>query len=215
MDTGTAERATPDAERLAGRTWPGAVPVRSHPVAEPRAPAMPAPPAVGADPLARGLAALAPFGRDTRRRERFLAAREQGCCHQCHAPLQNLLNDCPCPHWFITSASTIERIAPVLRMYSVADVLHFILLHLAADNGGRALPRTQLGVSTHDDGPELAVRIGRKLWSFRATHNEGEPARFSVGLFNPRTGKRCAIELPATPTDLDVMRAVTQAVGAS
>jgi hypothetical protein len=163
--------------------------------------------------LARGIAALAPFGHDPRRRERFMAAREHGCCHQCQAPLQNLLNDCPCPHWFVTSASTVERIEPVLRMYALADVLHFILLHLGADNAGRAAPRNLLAAADKGKALELTARIGRKLWTFRTEQAEGEAGRLVVGLFNPRTGKHSSIELPATERDLDVMAAVTQAIG--
>ncbi|WBS04256.1 hypothetical protein OU994_08245 [Pseudoduganella sp. SL102] len=174
---------------------------------------MPVPPASGLPPLARAIAALAPFGQDARRRERFLAAREQGCCHQCHAPLQNLLNDCPCPHWFITSASTVERIAPVLRMYALSDVLHFLLLHVEAGNAGRAPTSSQLAALARRDGYELKVRLGRKQWSFRTTQAGEDGGRLVVELFNPRTGKHCAIDLPASGVDLDVMDAVTQAIG--
>ncbi|MBB3223429.1 hypothetical protein [Pseudoduganella umbonata] len=212
MDTGIVERSVNEREGAMGLARPAAW-RRPQPSAGQEAPARSAPPAPAQPPLARGLAALAPFGYDARRRERFLAAREQGCCHQCHAPLQNLLNDCPCPHWFITSASTVERIEPVLRMYAVADVLHFILQHLAADLGGRALPRSQLAVAARDGGHELAVRIGRKQWSFRTTASGAAEGRLGVALFNPRTGKHSSVELPATARDLDVMAAVTHAIG--
>jgi len=215
MDTGIVERATNDREHAVGLALPAFAYRRPIPSAGHEAPARGAPPAQPQlqPPLARGLAALAPFGCDARRSERFMAAREQGCCHQCHAPLQNLLNDCPCPHWFLTSASTVERIEPVLRMYAVADVLHFILLHLAADHGGRALSRSQLAVGARADGHELTVRIGRKLWSFRTTGNGEQGGRLGVALFNPRTGKHSSVELPATGRDLDVMEAVTHAIG--
>jgi hypothetical protein len=158
---------------------------------------------------------LVPFGHDARRRERFLAAREEGCCHQCQcrAPLQNLLNDCPCPHWFITSASTVERIAPVLRMYALADVPQFILMHLAVDNAGRALPRNLIGAAARDEAHEPTVRLGRKVWTFRTSEAEGEAGRLVVALFNPRAGRHSAVEVPATERDLAVMEAVTRAIG--
>jgi hypothetical protein len=216
MTTAIAERATSDMERLAGRGLPAAMPPRQLPPAEHGGAASFAPQHLpGPHPLARGLAALAPFGHDARRRERFMAARAQGCCHQCHAPLQNLLNDCPCPHWFITSAATVERIEPVLRMYAVADVLHFILLNMLAGNAGRALPRGQLAVSTRDGTATLTARIGRKLWTFRTTQADGEAACLVVELFNPRTGKRCAVALPASEADLEAMHEVTHAIGGS
>lgn len=215
MDIGIVERVVQDLDypvdypvgRPVARLRPGMTLPRPLPVAEPAF----APPRPG--PLARGLAALAPFGHDARRRERFLAAREEGCCYQCHAPLQNLLNDCPCPHWFITSASTVERIEPVLRMYALGDVLHFILMHLASSNAGRAMPRGVLAVSNAGDARELTARIGRKLWRFRTVAAQGQPARLVVALFNPRTGKHTSIELPATGHDADVMAAVTRAIG--
>ncbi|WP_338771341.1 hypothetical protein [Massilia sp. METH4] len=212
MDTGIVERANPIIETLAGRSLPPAQP-RRHPAAEPRPPLAFAPLLLGPPPLARALAALAPFGHDARRRERFLAAREEGCCHQCHAPLQNLLNDCPCPHWFITSASTVERVEPVLRMYALADVLQFILMHLAAENAGRALPRNLLAVSGREGAWQLTVRRGRKLWSFGTVPGADGPARLVVGLFNPRTGKHSAVELAATERDVEVMEVVVGAVG--
>lgn len=207
MDTGIVERISPDIETAVCQP---AVPPRHLPPGG-KAPPRFAPLHLGPPPLARALAVLAPFGHDARRRERFLAAREEGYCHQCHAPFQNLLNDCPCPHWFITSASTVERIEPVLRMYALADVLHFILMHLAADNAGRALPRNLIGVAVRGEGRELTVRLGRKVWTFRT--GEGEVARLVVALFNPRTGKHSAVEVPATERDLAVMEAVTRAIG--
>jgi KaiC/GvpD/RAD55 family RecA-like ATPase len=99
---------------------------------------------------------------------------------------------------------------PVLRMYAVADVLHFILL---ADNAGRTLPRSQLTVATRHGAPTLTVRIGRKLWTFRIAQAEGEAARLVVELFNPRTGKHWAIALPATEAGLEAMHEVTHAIG--
>jgi hypothetical protein len=222
MDTAIAERAMSDMDRRAGRGLAAIMPPRPLPLVEHTGAGTFAPQptglqittqAAGLNPLARGLAALAPFGHDARRRERFMAARAEGCCHQCHAPLQNLLNDCPCPHWFTTSAATVERIEPVLRMYALADVLHFILLHLLAGSAGRALPRGQLTVSTHYGAPALTARIGRKLWTFRTAQAQGEAARLVVELFNPRTGKRCAVALPATETDLEAMHDVTHAIG--
>lgn len=212
MDTGIAQRGVNDNERMAGLAWPAPACLRPRPPAGQETPDRFTPAPSWLPPLSRAIAALAPFGQDARRRERFLAAREQGCCHQCHAPLQNLLNDCPCPHWFITSASTVERIAPVLRMYALADVLHIILLHLEADNAGRAPSRSQLAAVVRNDGHELKVRLGRKQWRFCTVQGD-EGGRLGVELFNPRTGKHCAIDLPATGVDLEVMAAVTQAIG--
>lgn len=205
----------PDVERLVSRAMPAApeyprIASAERKVANPlQSIALPC----RQMPLVRGLAALVPFGADGRRRERFLQAREQGCCYQCHAPFQNLLNDCPCPHWIVTSACTVERIAPVLGMYPLADVLHFILLHLAAEGAGRAPGRNAVTGTCDAAGARLTVRLGRKSWSFGVA-GDGDAARLTVGLFNPRTGRHSAIDLPATGRDRAALHAVAAALGA-
>lgn len=209
MDTGLIEYVTPDAERTAGR-MPPAVPFRHAPApAAARDPDRFTALSPGMAPIARGLAALAPFGYDTLRRKRFLAAHEHGCCYQCHAPFQNLLNDCPCPHWFITSASSVERVAPVFRMYAVADVLHFIFLCLMTENAMRAPSRHLLTATVNDGIPAVAVRLARKQWRFTVAPRTQV---LTVSLFNPRTGKTAALDMPATERDIDIVLAVAEAI---
>jgi hypothetical protein len=166
------------------------------------------PPPSAADPLGRALDALAAFGYDQRRRALFQAARAQGCCYQCHAPLQYYLDEFPCSHWFVTACSSIERITPVFATYALADVLHFLLLH--ASGPGR--PQRPVSGTCAAGSTEIAVRLGRKSWHFAVASVEGNGARLTVAMSNRRTGKTTSVELPASQSDLDVMDSVARAI---
>lgn len=143
----------------------------------------------------------------------FRSAYAQGNCHLCHAPLREINDNRPCPHWLLSAYKSEHRVRQIFAAYDLCDVVAYLLLF---DGGGRkqfmqrSSPRADIVRAT--EHLTLRLHVNYHQWIFDlplAAHS----ARFSIELQHLRTGRDHQLSLDYSPRDKPMLARLAAAPG--